>query len=171
MEDKKLVVFKDDRFGAIRTITDDAGRPWFAGKDVAVSLGYSDTDQAIRKHCKFLAYGPRGMIFIPELDVYRLITNSKLPDAEQFEEWVFEDVLPSIRKTRKYKTQDKKSNNIKAPSRSKVAKDLAANLKIAKIFGLEGNQAILSANIMTSKQYPGINLLVESEIKLIVKDQ
>ena len=61
--------------------------------------------------------------------------------------------------------------DIKTPSRSKIAKDLAANLKIAKIFGLEGNQAILSANLMTSKQYPGVNLLVESEIELIAKDQ
>ncbi len=67
--------------------------------------------------------------------------------------------------------EDKKSNAIKAPSRSKIAQDLAANLKIAKIFGLEGNQAMLSANIMTSKQYPGVNLLVESEIELIAKDQ
>ena len=67
--------------------------------------------------------------------------------------------------------EDKKPKAIKAPSRSKVAQDLAANLKIAKIFGLEGNQAMLSANLMTSKQYPGVNLLVESEIELIVKNQ
>ncbi len=182
MKDKQLVVFEDDRFGTIRTITDDSGRSWFAGKDVAGSLGYSDTDDAIRRHCKLsklfkpgetpgLGCGPRGMMFIPEPDVYRLITNSKLPAAEQFEAWVFEDVLPSIRKTGKYETQGKKSNAIKAPSRSKVAQDLAANLKIAKIFGLEGNQAMLSANLMTSKQYPGVNLLIESEIELISKDQ
>ena len=35
MKDKQLVVFEDDRFGTIRTITVDSGRPWFAGKDVA----------------------------------------------------------------------------------------------------------------------------------------
>jgi prophage antirepressor-like protein len=178
MEDKQLVVFEDDRFGAIRTITDDAGRPWFVAKDVAISLGYIDSTNAIKAHCKGVvkrslptAGGKQSINIIPESDLYRLIMNSKLPSAEDFQYWVFEEVLPAIRKTGKYETQGKKSNAIKAPSRSKVAQDLAANLKIAKIFGLEGNQAMLSANLMTSKQYPGVNLLVESEIELIVKDQ
>ncbi len=37
--------------------------------------------------------------FISEGDVYRLITHSKLPAAEKFESWVFDEVIPSIRKT------------------------------------------------------------------------
>ena len=44
-----LQIFNSPEFGAIRTIEKD-GEPWFVGKDVAVVLGYGDTDQALRKH-------------------------------------------------------------------------------------------------------------------------
>lgn len=44
------------------------------------------------------------MSFIPEGDVYRLIVHSRLPGAERFEKWVFEEVLPAIRKTGGYMT-------------------------------------------------------------------
>ena len=46
------------------------------------------------------------MLFIPEGDVYRLIANSKLPDAVKFEAWVFDEVLPTIRKTGSYSVRD-----------------------------------------------------------------
>ena len=81
------------------------GEPWFIAKDVAEALGYTDTDQAIRKHCKATITLPvestgqvRHMRIIPERDVYRLILNSRLQSAERFEEWVVAEVLPSIRK-------------------------------------------------------------------------
>ena len=84
-------------------------------KDVATILGYADTDQAIRMHCKSpklfktvkstgLDFGPRGMNIIPERDVYRLIMRSKLPMAERFEEWIVADVLPSVRKVGGYRS-------------------------------------------------------------------
>ena len=47
------------------------------------------------------------MLFIPEGDVYRLIAHSKLPSAERFERWVFDEVLPSIRQHGAYITRDK----------------------------------------------------------------
>jgi len=91
---------------------------WFVARDVAEILGYGDTSQAIRKHCKApeilkgvestgLTRSPRGMTIIPERDVYRLIMRSRLPEAEQFEEWVVGEVLPSIRKHGMYATEDK----------------------------------------------------------------
>ncbi len=97
----------------VRVIRDENGNSWFVGKDIAGALGYSDTDQAIRQHCKLsklfkpvdltgLECGPRGMVLIPEPDVYRLVTKSTLPAAEQFEAWIFEEVLPTIRKTGGY---------------------------------------------------------------------
>lgn len=106
----------------VRTITDENGNPWFAGKDVAETLGYSDTDQAIRKHCKLsklfkpveltgLECGPRGMMFIPEPDIYRLVAHSKLPAAEKFEAWIFEEVLPAISKTGGYITASEDDTN------------------------------------------------------------
>ena len=94
---------------AVRVLTGPDGEPWFVAKDVAVVLGYSDTDYAIRAHCKASQTWAgessgqvRHMKIIPERDVYRLIMRSKLPSAERFEEWVVGEVLPSIRKTGQY---------------------------------------------------------------------
>lgn len=93
---------------SVRTIERD-GELWFVANDVADILGYSDCKQAVRDHCKFaellkgvesapFTSSPRGINIIPERDVYRLIVKSTLPTAEKFEEWVFGEVLPSIRK-------------------------------------------------------------------------
>lgn len=93
----------------IRTLTVD-GEPYFVAKDMAEALGYSNTRDAISKHCKnqnsvAIRGGNRGnpnLTIIPESDVYRLITKSRLPEAERFERWVFEEVLPSIGRTGSY---------------------------------------------------------------------
>lgn len=90
--------------------------PLFCAKDVATALGYSDTADAIQRHCKsgkkvFCPHknGMDGtnMVYIPEKDVYRLIMRSNLPNAEQFQDWVCDEVLPSIRKHGGYLTPDK----------------------------------------------------------------
>ncbi|MFH7813119.1 MULTISPECIES: BRO family protein [Acetobacter] len=92
------------------------GDVWFVGMEVAKALGYSDTDQAIRKHCKaaenlkpveltglgIIAKSPRGLKLIPERDLYRLVMNSEKPDAIAFEEKVVGEILPAIRKTGGY---------------------------------------------------------------------
>lgn len=96
----------------VRTVWHE-GNIWFVAKDVAECLGYGDTDQAIRKNCNHakklnpvsgtgLTSSPRGINIIPESDVYRLVMRSKLPAAEQFQAWVCEEVLPTIRKTGGY---------------------------------------------------------------------
>jgi prophage antirepressor-like protein len=120
MKREDLKVFKNSEFGKVR-VTINNGIPMFSAIDVAKSLGYSDSDQAIRAHCKksesiFVLHGdgkPGGtsMKFIPESDVFRLIMSSKLPEAEKFQDWVFEEVLPSIRKTGGYiETNDNDSD-------------------------------------------------------------
>ncbi|RDH46593.1 hypothetical protein B9G39_00195 [Zooshikella ganghwensis] len=83
--------------------------PWFVAADIAAALGYSRARDAIQAHCKgAVKYripttgGVQMASIIPERDVYRLIMRSKLPQAEQFEEWVVAEVLPSIRKTGGY---------------------------------------------------------------------
>lgn len=77
----------------------------FCGSDCARALGYTNSRKALGDHCKgvtkrdtLTAGGKQEMSFIPEGDLYRLITHSKLPSAEKFESWVFDEVLPSIRK-------------------------------------------------------------------------
>lgn len=108
----ELKIFNNKEFGSVRTIEED-GRVLFCGKDVAVALGYIRPSKAILDHCKGVLKrdtptngGIQEMSFIPECDVYRLITNSKLPTAEKFEQWVFEEVLPSIRKHGAYMTPE-----------------------------------------------------------------
>ena len=96
----------------IRTITTEDGTPLFCANDVATTLGYSDPKDALARHCKGVTIrypletpgGIQQVRFITEPDLYRLITRSKLPTAEKFEAWVFEEVLPSIRKHGMYAT-------------------------------------------------------------------
>lgn len=117
-----IQIFRNPQFGEVRTATDANGEPLFAAIDVARALGYSNTRDAISKHCKRVVKrdgvsqttNQHGTItkqvvemsFINESDVIRLIMRSKLPDAEQFQDWVCEDVLPSIRKHGAYMTPE-----------------------------------------------------------------
>ena len=97
--------FTSNEFGTIRTVEQD-GKVLFCGKDVATALGYSNTKDALAKHCKGVANryplktdgGTQQFRFITEGDLYRLIASSKLPSAQRFESWVFDEVLPSIRR-------------------------------------------------------------------------
>lgn len=95
----------------IRVVTDESGEPWFVGKDVADALGYANATDAMNQHCRGVAkrypivdsLGRRQEArILSEPDVLRLIVRSTLPAAERFERWVFEDVLPTIRKTGGY---------------------------------------------------------------------
>ncbi|QCE35676.1 hypothetical protein FAI40_10240 [Acetobacteraceae bacterium] len=95
------------------------GEAWFVGNEVAAALGYSNTRDALRKHCKASEFfnsrellrlgiecpSSYGMKLIPERDLYRLVMRSKLPAAEAFEEKVVGEILPAIRKTGSYNAQ------------------------------------------------------------------
>ena len=109
----QMEIFKNPEFGSIRTFEQD-DKVLFCGKDIAKALGYQRTADAITAHCKGVCILPtpsnggiQRMKFIPEGDVYRLIVHSKLPSAERFERWVFDEVLPSIRKHGAYITREK----------------------------------------------------------------
>lgn len=107
----ELQIFNSPEFGDIRTVEID-GKPYFVAVDVAKSLGYSNSRDAISRHCKGVvkhdtptSSGNQSMSYINEGDLYRLIAHSKLPSAERFETWVFDEVLPSIRKHGAYMTE------------------------------------------------------------------
>ena len=133
----EIQIFKSDAFGRIRTILQD-GNILFCGKDVAEALGYTNTKDALSKHCKGVAKrdplqtpgGTQEARFITEGDVYRLITHSRLPAAEQFESWVFDEVLPSIRKTGSYTVSEQTLKNLtclkKLQEQLNISKDLEA---------------------------------------------
>lgn len=110
----ELQIFKNEEFGEIRTIEVN-NQPWFVGKDVADILGYSNPQKAIRDHIKdkhktvnetFTVNGT-APVLIDEAGVYSLVMRSKLPKAEEFQEWVTSEVLPTIRKTGGYLTPEK----------------------------------------------------------------
>lgn len=110
--ENKIEVFTKAEFGELRTVN-VGDKIMFVASDVAKALGYSRSADAITAHCKGSVKhrlptngGMQELKIIPEGDVYRLITHSKLPAAEKFESWVFDEVLPSIRKHGAYMTED-----------------------------------------------------------------
>lgn len=108
----KLQIFENPDFGTIRTITENE-KTLFCGSDVARALGYKRPNEAIAAHCKGTVKrrtptngGVQEMLFISEGDIYRLAAKSELPGAEKFESWIFDEVLPSIRKHGAYMTPE-----------------------------------------------------------------
>lgn len=111
----ELQIFNSNEFGKIRTFEENR-KAFFCGSDVAKALGYDQPHKAIKQHCK--ADGgithtvtdnlgrKQQAKFIDEGNLYRLIAHSKLPTAEKFEHWVFDEVLPTIRKTGGYVSND-----------------------------------------------------------------
>lgn len=107
----KMELFQHPQFGEIHTAIIEDGKPLFKANDVAIALGYVKYQDAIRKHCKgvFVLETPsigglQSTKYITEADVYRLVMRSKLPEAERFQDWVMEEVLPCIRKHGAYMT-------------------------------------------------------------------
>lgn len=96
-----LRIWDNPDFGEVRTL-EERGKVLYCGRDVARALGYSNTKDALSRHCRGVV--KRDLIdnlgrgqeasFIPEGDVYRLITLSRLPRAQEFERWLFDFVAP-----------------------------------------------------------------------------
>lgn len=126
---KAKETFTNDLFGELIVIVDEDEKLFFIGKQVAEALGYSNTRDAIAKHCRAQStvaihdgtMGNPNVTIIPESDVYRLIMRSNLPSAERFQDWVMEEVLPSIRKRGMYATDNVLDNILNNP-------DFAINL-------------------------------------------
>ncbi|WP_300977421.1 BRO family protein [Flavobacterium sp.] len=97
------------------------GQPHFIGSDIAKALGYKNTTDAIKQHCRYVvkSYIPHPqsktkqlqVLVIPEGDLYRLIINSTLPSAQKFESWVMDEVLPTIRKKGIYAMNSNRHND------------------------------------------------------------
>lgn len=111
----KIEIFKNEEFGEIRTLEID-GKPYFVASDIAKALGYKRPNDAISVHCRYTVKHsiphPQSKTktlnvnIIPEGDMYRLIAHSELPSAEKFESWIYDEVLPSIRKHGVYMTTE-----------------------------------------------------------------
>lgn len=109
--ENKIKIFENEEFGSMRTL-EKGDKVFFCGKDAATALGYRDTVNALKAHCKEDGVVIHHLIdsmgrkqaakFISEGNLYRLISHSRLPSAEKFESWIFDNVLPTIRRTGGY---------------------------------------------------------------------
>ena len=102
-----IQIFKNQEFGAIRTISNEQGEVMFCAKDVCDALGYKKASNAIALHVDKgdalkqgtpTSSGVQMMLYVNESGLYSLILSSKLDSAKRFKHWVTSEVLPSIRK-------------------------------------------------------------------------
>lgn len=120
----QVQIFSKPEFGQVRTIKID-GKIHFIAVDIAKALGYTNPNKAINDHCRWVtkrdvphpqsATKTIEVNVIPEGDIYRLVANSELPGAEKFESWIFDDVLPSIRKHGAYMTENTLEKALTSP--------------------------------------------------------
>lgn len=172
----------------VRTVLKD-GEVWFVAKDIASILGYVDTNSAISRHCKGTVkhtviensgFGARNIQvnIILERDIYRLIMSSKLPSAEQFEEWVVSEVLPSIRKNGIYATDNTIECMLNNPD---FAIKLLTTLKEERIQKQIVEEKLLIAEVKIEEDKPKVifadavtktdtNILVRELAKLITQN-
>lgn len=151
--DSNLKIFNNTEFGELGILVED-NKELFPATECARLLGYTNPQKAIRDHCRWCTKRSVGVLtgkrsdgtdafqevemkFIPEGDLYRLITRSKLPSAERFESWIFDEVLPSIRKYGMFATDQLLDDMLKNPdygiklfTEYKVAREKARQLEI-----------------------------------------
>ncbi|MBP6280974.1 MAG: hypothetical protein KA384_02865 [Leptotrichiaceae bacterium] len=140
----ELQIFKNDKFGEIEILIEN-GKEYFPATEIAKILGYSNPHDAIIRHCKkeglvihegVLNAGLGEQIvskkYIDEGNLYRLIIKSNLPQAEIFERWVFDEVIPSIRKIGSYtvksqqtESQKKRLEIMDRNSRARMSKEFS----------------------------------------------
>ena len=141
-----LQIFKDARFGEIRWVKVN-NKDYAVGIDIAKALGYKKPNDAISRHCRGSVKHGVGVVtgkrkdgteviqnlemsLIPEGDIFRLAAKSELPGAEKFEAWIFDEVLPCIRKTGMYATDELLDNpDLLIAAATKLKEERAARLE------------------------------------------
>jgi len=97
----------DFKGAALRTLTDEAGEPWFVLKDCMSILDLGNPTETVKMFDKdefsttevIDSIGRRQQTYIiSEPGLYRLVMKSRKPEAKEFQRWVTHEVLPSIRK-------------------------------------------------------------------------
>lgn len=152
--------------------------PWFVGKDVAIAIGYKNFRDALKSHVKdkykresriTTPSGVQSVTVISEPGLYQLAGESKLPSAEPFQDWVYEEVLPTIRKHGAYMTDAKLEEVLLNPD---ILINLATQLKDERQarLGLEKENSQLNlelAEVTEKTRY--LDLILDSPDELIVK--
>lgn len=166
--------FNHEMFGELE-IWIHEGEEYFPAVDVATFLGYGNPYDALSKHCKQegVAFrevptegGKQKKKYISEGNLYRLITKSQLPSAEKFELWVFDEVLPMIRKTGVYITDNLWEQIYNNPTKVKklvddygeIKKELEENRKIVRFLTRAG-KTYITTEIAKELGFPSANAL------------
>lgn len=166
-----IQVFNHTEFGSIRTVA-DGGEVRFCAKDITSALGYTNGSKAVSDHCRGLTKRypivdslgrTQNATFISEPDVFRLIVSSKLPTAQRFEAWVFEEVLPSIRRHGGYLTTEKVEEALLNPD---TIIRLATNLKAEQ----EERRRLEAENAAMAPKALFADVVANSESLILVRE-
>lgn len=138
------------------------GKIWFCASDVAAALGYSNPRDAVVRHCK-----PMGVVvydtptrsavqkikYISEGNVYRLIAGSKLPSAEKFESWIFDELVPETLKNGGYLLKKNGETDNELLARAILLAQNRIKERDSRISALEkeNNYAILKLKLQAPK--------------------
>jgi len=149
-----LIPFQFESY-PIRVVTDENGEPLFVGKDICEALGYSNPSKAMGDHCKGVTKryplqttgGIQEVRVLTEPDVLRLIVNCALPAAQTFERLVFEEILPTVRRTGTYALPGKRPMQ----TATEALKLTPLAVRAARALGLDKNAAAISANQAIAK--------------------
>ncbi|AYK05295.1 MULTISPECIES: phage antirepressor [Brevibacillus] len=156
-------LFRHPAFGEVEVIVIE-GKEWFGATQTAKALGYSNPHDALSKHCRkegvakrevLTNGGMQQMKFISEGNLYRLITKSKLPTAEQFESWVFDEVLPSIRKHGAYMTPETIEKTLSNPDfiiglATKLKEEQQARMDAEKLIESQRHKVVFAEAVEVS---------------------
>ncbi len=158
---KDLQIFKNEQFGEVRVL-EKGNEPWFIGKDVAKILGYERTAKAILDHVEQEdkdvvpiqdSIGRmQNTAIINESGLYSLILSSKLPGAKKFKKWVTSEVLPAIRKTGMYATEELLENPDLAIQAFQKLKEERAKRKLLEEKVEEQKPKVLFAETVETSQ-------------------
>lgn len=168
----KIHEFFSEQFGTVRTVNLD-GVIYFYGIDIAKALGYSNASKAVTTHCKRIitkvletsnsqnGKTVKGKVsLISKSDIYRLIVKSKLESADQFESWIFDEILPRIESTGAYIEEGREEEMVQKyfPSfskevQTKMVNDLIKQNKELKEFydDLMNTEGLMSINTMAKE--------------------
>lgn len=173
---KDVTVFNFNQ-NQVRTVIKE-GEPWFITRDVCDILELGNVSQALSalnsdekmtitnsdSHSGERG-GAQSYLIVNESGLYALVFKSRKPQAQTFRKWVTSEVLPAIRKTGQYRLEHV------APSvYDTAASTFSGYTRVAKLFGLEGNAALISANVATRK-VTGIDFQHDLQIELKTPDQ
>ena len=158
-----LKIFKNTEFGSIRTL-EIGGTPYFVGKDVAEILGYERPTKAVNDHVDVEDRDAvpiqdsigrmQNTPIINESGLYSLILSSKLPNARKFKHWVTAEVLPAIRKTGGYVSDDEMFISTYLPNADEATK-LMFHTNLETIKNLNNKVGTLETENALQKQIIG----------------